>query len=137
MDIHDIPGVTVLNTSKYIKDEYFLEIIFIIFISLLLLAIIPIVIDWIKDLYFGVIVEDIIFGIITVILIALNTIFIYDISTNIDNLYNPLYEITLDETVSSDLYKYYTIKEQRGNILKVYPSDDNEADKYIIEHSNK
>lgn len=141
MDIHDIPGVTVLNMSKCTKDEYVLEIILITIISAILfcfiLCLIPTVIDYIKYSCFSVTSIDVLFGIIIVILIILDTIFIYHISTNIDNLYNPLYEITLDETVSSDLYTYYTIIEQRGCILEVYPSDDNEADKYIIEHSNK
>ena len=70
MDIHDIPGVTVLNMSKYTKDEYVLEIILITIISAILfcfiLCLIPTVIDYIKYSCFSVTSIDVLFGIIII-----------------------------------------------------------------------
>ena len=127
MDIHDIPGVNVIETIK--PNDDFIGLCICIIIVSFLIAIILFIGRCLYEEYRKtsdtIIAFTIPIGILFLfILIAIN---------------EPVkYTIYVEENADYGiLFSNYEVVEQKENGFVVTPKDDNKADKYIIEHSEE
>ena len=134
MDIHNIPGIKILNMTENIEELFFLFLFWTIVIISISVVIIYTCIHNIIDYRDR---DSLVVSIGAIFLCSLLSIGVIAATYSTYNKY-PEYSIIIDgDNINKTLIENYTIISEEGEILTVIPKTDNKADKYIIEHSNK